>query len=155
MSGADSTSQPSDERQSNRARRPLLRKTQRAPFPLLSTAAEEKEIRGAALIRTTDLDVTDPTAGGGRGFQYEWENTARQLEDEIQSVAVGGGISFTHHQTVPAAQWVIDHHMSLIPNVILLDSGGQEMIAEIHHPSDQTTVVVHSAPYTGTAYLRP
>jgi hypothetical protein len=103
----------------------------------------------------SDLDTSDPDAGGGRGFTYQWEEAAQDLHEEIQTVAAGGGVSYTHHQTVPAATWVIDHHMGLIPNVVLLDGSGQQMIAEIQFPSDQTTVIVHSAPYTGTAYLRP
>lgn len=102
-----------------------------------------------------DLDLSDPAAGGGRGFNYQWEDTATELHEEILAVAAGGGVSFTHHQTVPAATWVIDHHMGLIPTVVLLDGSGQQMFAEIQYPSDQTIVVVHSAPYTGTAYLRP
>lgn len=118
-------------------------------LPLITAAQGESE------IRTSDLDTGDPTAGGGRGFTYEWESTAKNLEQQIQVVAAGGGISYVHQQTVPAATWVIDHHMGLIPNVIILDASGQQMIAEIEHPSDQTTVVYHSAPYIGTAYLRP
>lgn len=115
----------------------------------------QNETRRAAVLRGADLDISDPTAGGGRGFTYQWEESDAILEQQIQTVAAGGGISYTHHQTVPASTWVIDHHMNLIPNVVLLDSTGEQMIAEIRHPSDQTTVVVHSAPYTGTAYLRP
>jgi hypothetical protein len=101
------------------------------------------------------LDTSVPASGGGRSFLYEWESADRVLEDQIHNIAVGGGISYVHTQSVPAATWVIDHHMGLIPNVLILDNSGQQMIAEVHHPSDQTTVVVHSAPYTGTAYLRP
>lgn len=107
------------------------------------------------MLRTSDLDVSDPTAGGGRGFKYQWEDAAQELHQEIQSVAAGGGVSYTHHQSVPAATWVIDHHMGLIPTVVLLDGNGQIMIAEVQYPSDQTILIVHSAPYTGTAYLRP
>lgn len=112
--------------------------------------------RGSAVLRgASDLDTSDPTAGGGRSFRYEWEESDSVLEQQIQTIAAGGGISYTHHQTVPASTWVIDHHMGLIPNVVLLDNSGQQIIAEVQHPSDQTTVVVHSAPYSGTAYLRP
>lgn len=152
MSGAESSAQPSDERQTNRTRRFQPKRSPRAKFPLLTAPASQDQIRG---IADPSLDVTDPTAGGGRGFKYQWEDSAAELHQEIQTVAAGGGISYEHDQTVPAAQWVIDHHLGLIPNVVLLDDSGQQMIAEIHHPSDQTTVVVHSAPYTGTAYLRP
>lgn len=155
MSGTDSTAQPSDERQSNRTRRPPTRRTARAPFPIIAEPAEEPRVWGAAVLRGADLDVTDPSAGGGRGFDYQWEESVQVLEQQIQDVAAGGGISYVHDQTVPAATWVIDHHMGLIPNVVILDASGQQLIAEVRFPSDQTCLVVHSAPYTGTAYLRP
>lgn len=159
MSGTDSVSQPPEEsvRQTNRTRRPVVRKSPRATFPLITAAPPEvsEAVRGSGSVGPAGLDVSDPSAGGGRGFSYQWEQTAAVLHEEILSVAAGGGVSFTHHQSVPAATWVIDHHMGLVPNVVLLDDSGQQMIAEIRFPSDQTTVVVHSAPYSGTAYLRP
>lgn len=99
--------------------------------------------------------MSDPDAGGGRGFTYQWEDTTQDLHDEILTVASGGGVSYTHHQTVPAATWVIDHHLGLVPNVVVLDVSGQQMITEIQFPSDQTVLVIHSAPYAGTAFLRP
>lgn len=107
-----------------------------------------------------DLDVSDPTAGGGRGFYYQWETRASQLQQEIADVAAGGGGgtgggTFTFHQSSPSATWVIDHHLGFIPNVLILDGNGHQLIAEVQFPSDQTIVVVHSAPYAGTAYLRP
>lgn len=155
MSGTDSTAQPPDERQSNRTRRPQVRRTARAPFPIITEKAEQSRGRGASVLRGADLDVSDPSAGGGRGFEYQWEESVQVLQQQILSVAAGGGVSYVHNQTVPAATWVIDHHLGLIPKVVILDGSGQELIAEVRHPSDQTCLVVHSAPYTGTAYLRP
>lgn len=137
----------------NRDRRPVVRKTPRAGFPLITAAETPEERREAAF--QGGLDTSDPTAGGGRSFRYSWEEADLQLREQIATVAAGGGVSYVHRQSVPAATWVIDHHMGLIPNVLLLDSTGQQMIAEVRHPTDQTTVVVHSAPYKGTAYLRP
>jgi hypothetical protein len=155
VSETDSVAQPPGERQTNRVRRFQPRKSSRATFPLITAAPVEEQIRGAEVLRAADLDVSDPSAGGGRGFTYQWEDTTQELHEEILTIAAGGGVSYTHHQTVPAATWVIDHHMGLIPNVVVLDDSGQQMITEIQFPSDQTTLVVHSAPYTGTAYLRP
>jgi hypothetical protein len=157
VSGTESTTPPPDEKRlTNRDRRPQPRKvTARAKFPLITAPVIEETRRQAAILRAADLDTSDPAAGGGRSFRYEWEEADAGLEQQIQTVAAGGGISYTHHQTTPAASWVIDHHMGLVPNVVLVDGSGQQMIAEIQYPSDQTIVVVHSAPYTGTAYLRP
>lgn len=82
------------------------------------------------------------------------------MQQEIADVAAGGGGgsgggTFTFRQSSPAATWVIDHHLGFIPNVLILDGNGHQLIAEVQFPSDQTIVVVHSAPYAGTAYLRP
>lgn len=156
--GTDNDSPPPDERQSNRTRRFQPKKTARAGFPLI-TAVPKEEVRSAPRLYGDDLDVSDPSAGGGRGFWYQWEDTTQQLQTQINAVAAGGGggsvASFTFHQSTPATTWVIDHHLGFIPNVLLLDGGGHQLIAEIQFPSDQTVVVVHSAPYSGTAYLRP
>lgn len=150
---------PDERRQTNRTRRPTVRKSPRAPFPLITAAKDEEAQRRAAAVRrgaaAGELDTDDPAAGGGRSFSYEWENRAQVIEQQIQDVAAGGGIAYVHHQSVPAASWVIDHHMGLIPNVLVLDTSGTEILPELRFPSDQTVVVVHSKPYTGTAYLRP
>lgn len=153
MPGTDSSSQPLDERLSNRNRRHQPKKSPRAPFPLITTAPRD-DIRATTRIYGDDLDVSDPAAGGGRGFKYQWEDEAASLHEEIAQVAAGGVASYTHHQTTPAATWVIDHHLGLIPSVFLLDDNGQVMFGEIQYPSDQTVLIVHSAPYTGTAYLK-
>jgi hypothetical protein len=156
VSGTDSTSPPPDERPSNRTRRYRPKKTPRANFPLITPPVEKQtDAPPAGVLRGADLDVSDPSAGGGRGFSYQWEDATQELHDEIASVSGGAGVSFTFHQSTPVAQWVIDHHLGLIPNVLLLDGSGQQLIAEVQFPSDQTVVVNHSAPYAGTAYLRP
>lgn len=157
MSGTDSNAEPSAERQSNRTRRYQPKKSPRANFPLITAQPKEE---AAPRLYGDDLDVSDPTAGGGRGFWYQWETTTQQLQDQINAVAAGGGgggsgAVFTFHQTAAAATWVIDHHLGLIPDVLVLDQNGHPLYAELQFPSDQTVVVVHSTPYKGTAYLRP
>lgn len=157
MSGADSTS---DERQSNRTRVPVRRKTPRANFPgVPDREPDEGDPRlRQAVLQTADLDTNDPGAGGGRGFFYEWELKSAALQDQIDSGGGGGsggsGASFTFTQSTPLATWTINHNLGFIPDVILVDGSGQELYAEIRHPSTNQCVVYHSAPYVGTAYLR-
>lgn len=159
VSGTDSVAQPPDARQSNRDRRPTLRKTPRAPFPLITAEPKEPVRRQTAILQAAaNLDTSDPVAGGGRGFYYEWEKTAAQLDQRLDTIEAGpgggGGSYYVHQQTTASATWVIDHHLGFIPSVYILDSNGQQMIAEIDFPSDQTVVINHSAPYSGSAYLR-
>jgi hypothetical protein len=155
VSGTDSNAQPPAGQQSNRDRRYVPKKTARASFPVLTSAEPGSVLRG------TDLDLTDPAAGGGRGFWYEWEDETQQLHQEILDVAANGGgggsgvAAVVYHQTTPSSLWTINHNMGLYPSVTLLDPSNQQMMAEVQFPSDQQVVVVHSAPYAGTAYLRP
>lgn len=103
------------------------------------------------------LDTSDPGAGGGRGFWYEWELRDTELRQQIDDVAGGGGGgggSFTFTQTNPSSVWTIDHNLGFIPNVIVVDASGELVFSEVRHPSVNRTVVTHGMPFAGTAYLR-
>ncbi len=147
MSEADENAQaPEDVRVSNRDRRPTVHKSARANMPVSQqrSASVDPQIRGAE----------DPSAGGGRGFTYEWERQDAIIRQEIATVAAGGLANYVHEQTVPTLTWTIDHNLGFIPSVILLDGTGRVMVAEYQHPSVNRTVIVHGKPTAGTAYLR-
>lgn len=96
-----------------------------------------------------------PDEGSGRGFAYEWERTAAQITQQIADIGGGGGSpSFEFTQSAPADTWTITHGLDGFPSVLVIDASGQQLIAEVHYPDDQTVVVNHGLPYSGTAYLR-
>lgn len=101
---------------------------------------------------TPDPQVIYPS---GRTFQYEWELADQQLRQEMEDIVISGVPSYTHSQSIPAKTWVINHNLGLMPNCLLVDDNGHQMVAEIQYPNTMTVVVVHSQPYSGTAYLRP
>lgn len=93
----------------------------------------------------------------GRGLTYEWEFFIDQVFRDLASGGGGGGggsVSFEYDQPSAAATWNVNHGLGGYPNVLVIDGSGQELIAEVHYPDDQTVVIIHGQPYSGTAYLR-
>lgn len=61
--------------------------------------------------------------------------------------------SYTHVQTVPAMQWVIDHGLDFRPaGVILTDPDGQPYQAAVYYQGN-LVLVDHAEPRTGAAHL--
>jgi hypothetical protein len=63
--------------------------------------------------------------------------------DEIHVVEVAqqglpgaGGSAFTHNQSTPSNEWVVNHNLGVKPVAAVLDSGGNEVVAQILHMSD-------------------
>lgn len=109
-----------------------------------------KYLAGMTTLTRSDLAT-------GRGLTYEWEFFVDQLFRNIAAGGGGGGggaLTFDFVQSSGAAVWTVNHHMGGFPSVLIVDDGGQELHAEVHYPDDQTVVIVHGQPYTGTAYLR-
>lgn len=101
----------------------------------------------------------DVDLASGRGLTYEWEFVAAGIYDRIDQLEAilpssGGGVTYLHTQGVAASTWTISHHLGTVPDVVIVDVSGQQLLAEIHYPDVNTTVVVHGQPYAGSAYLR-
>lgn len=108
--------------------------------------------RLAALPTLTRADLAT-----GRGLTYEWEFFIDQVFKNLANGGGGGGggsQTFEYDQTASAASWHISHGMGGYPNVLVIDGSGQELLAEVHYPDDDTVVIIHGQPYSGTAYLR-
>lgn len=58
---------------------------------------------------------------------------------------------FVHHQTSPSATWNVAHNLGFFPNVTLTTEGGQEIIADIVHLSENACVVYFVTPMKGFA----
>ena len=64
-----------------------------------------------------------------------------------------GGIAYVHTQAAPSTTWVINHNLGYRPAVELLDTGSQEIDAEIAHPSVNQTIVTLNPATAGLARL--
>lgn len=60
---------------------------------------------------------------------------------------------FIHYQTVPAANWIINHNLGHAIHVTIWDNTGEVVYPEVDNPSLNTTVVSFAAAATGTAII--
>ncbi len=117
----------------------------------------------ASVLRTADADwpghpLTRADLATGRGLTYEWEFFVDRLFRLIE--AGGGGTggtgvqSYEYRQSQAGSSWTITHGFGGYPSVLILDDNGHELHADLHYPDEDTVVVIHGQPYSGTAYLR-
>ena len=74
------------------------------------------------------------------------------LESQTGTVAEG----FVHHQSESALAWTIEHNLSRVPAVTVLDSVGRQLIATVDHNdavAPTVTTIRFSIPYSGIARL--
>jgi hypothetical protein len=60
---------------------------------------------------------------------------------------------WVHTQSVASAVWTVEHHFGTEPEVDVIVSAA-ELVAEVSHPDNETTVITFGAPTVGVANLR-
>lgn len=73
-------------------------------------------------------------------------------EIAARETAVSGS-AYLYTQTAPAAVWTINHNLGLRPAVTILDAGGNEIEADVTHPSANQLVIRFAIPIAGLARL--
>lgn len=66
----------------------------------------------------------------------------------------GGSSTYTFNQSVAAATWVINHTLNTYPDVIVMDSSGNEIEADIQYVGLNQVVINFSPPVSGKAFLK-
>jgi hypothetical protein len=61
--------------------------------------------------------------------------------------------AYRHMQATPATVWTVIHNLGFRPNVTVVDSGGTEVIGNVHYVDDNTVQLTFSAAFGGEAYL--
>lgn len=64
-----------------------------------------------------------------------------------------GLVGYVHAQAAPSAHWTVAHNLGFVPNVTVVDSGGNVVEGDVAHPSVNQTELQFSAAFGGTAYL--
>jgi len=64
---------------------------------------------------------------------------------------VGSGYHYV--QTLAAIQWVIVHMLERMPSVVVVDTNGNLVMAEVSYPNLNTAIVRFEVPFAGQAYL--
>lgn len=145
----------------NALKKPTKKGFARAEEPPADIEATPEAVGHPAEVLRSASDPTDIATG--RGPTYEWEFFVADVQTRLATAEAviasgggggGGGLSYVHTQALPSSSWSINHALATKPAVTVVAVGGQELIAEVHYPDDNTTVIVFGAPYAGTAYLR-
>ena len=63
------------------------------------------------------------------------------------------GVAYTHLQSVTATVWTINHNLGMRPAVTILDTGGNEVEADVVHTSFNQLVIRFAIPIAGIARL--
>lgn len=142
----------------NALRRATKRGFQRDTEPKedAQTATDVESARQEVLRTLPGDDIAS-----GRGLTYEWEiiaaslvNRVQTVEDAVDAGGSTGGLRYLHTQSVPSSSWNVPHNLATKPGVVVVSNAGQLLMAEVHYPDDNNTVIVFGTPFTGTAYLR-
>ena len=64
---------------------------------------------------------------------------------------VPGGSAFEFEQASPSDTWIINHNLGYEPLVSVLTAGGEEVVAELLHVSDNQVRVLLASPLAGRA----
>jgi hypothetical protein len=80
-----------------------------------------------------------------------------QRLNELAAQSAGGnsssGIAYTHLQSVPNTVWTINHNLGMRPSVSILDTGGNEVEADVVHTNTNQLVIHFAIPLAGLARL--
>lgn len=104
---------------------------------------------GQELDEIHDVLITGASTGQvlRRAADGLWKNATLTAGD------VGAIAPYVHTQSTPATTWTINHNLGFRPSVELLDSGSQEIDADVSHPSVNQTVITLKSAIAGLARL--
>ena len=67
--------------------------------------------------------------------------------------STSGGVAYTHLQSLANTAWTINHNLGMRPAVTILDTGGNEVEADVAHTSFNQLVIRFAVPIAGIARL--
>jgi hypothetical protein len=70
-----------------------------------------------------------------------------------QGAAGMGGSSFVYNQATPATIWNVNHGLGYFPNVVVVDSGGNEVVGDLQYVDNNNITLTFSSAFSGSAYL--
>jgi hypothetical protein len=63
------------------------------------------------------------------------------------------GTLYTHVQSGLSSSWLVVHNLGSFPSVTVVDTGGTEVIPNLHYDNSNQITLTFAAPTSGTAYL--
>jgi hypothetical protein len=68
-------------------------------------------------------------------------------------LAGGGDLTYVHTQTSPSALWTVIHNLGKNPSVEVVDSGGSEIVPDVHYDNINQVSISFGSATSGKAYL--
>lgn len=99
----------------------------------------------ARAIQLDDTVDTEPVVSG---------NTGAKNPVQIPGTIIihdGADMYYEHVQSSPASTWTISHNLGVRPNIQVLDSADEIILAEVDHTNVNVAVVLFPSPQTGKA----
>lgn len=62
-------------------------------------------------------------------------------------------LGYVHHQSSASTTWVINHNLSFIPSVTIVDSSGNVVEGSYNYPDVDNVIANFSSSFAGEAYL--
>ena len=109
-------------------------------------------VTGLTAARMLGIEASSVVSGQVNGEGHLILTTYSGNEIDAGSV-VNGIHAYTHFQSVPTTVWVIDHPLTFVPNIIVIDSAGTRVFGSEEVISPTRIRVTFSYPFSGTAYL--
>jgi len=75
------------------------------------------------------------------------------LTAQLRDVEVVFDKHFTYNQLSPSSEWIIEHNLRKHPSVTVVDSGGNVVVGDVQHITENKLKVTFSSAFSGTAYL--
>ena len=108
---------------------------------------------GGGTITVQENDVNVVTGATTLDFQGPGVDVTTGATGEAIVTITGGLDSYTHVQGTPASTWVIDHPLTFLPNVTVVDSTGRQAEGDVVYTDADTLTITFSAAFSGKAYL--
>jgi hypothetical protein len=97
------------------------------------------------------LEEQEPVSGS---FVQDEQVTLITETEMIENIVISSRKrEYTHIQSVPSANWVVEHNLGFYPSVELIDSNGREMDGNIIHNSPNRLTISLNVPESGKARL--
>lgn len=62
-------------------------------------------------------------------------------------------LNYIHYQDIPSEKWTITHNMGKFPSVVVANSAGEQVMADVNYKSSNVVEVSFMGAFAGIAYL--
>ena len=97
--------------------------------------------------------ITSERRNIGMKVYVQADNTTYELDPSLNWVVFGGNKEYVHNQSTPANVWSIEHNMGFYPNILIIDSTGEQVIGNTVFDSINKVTLSFSVAIFGKAYL--